>query len=174
MLVECYRILHPAGWLILWFSASQNYELVYRVALDVGFTGRQLPAIWVKGQSGRIMNPQYHLAPQWEPFYYLRKGPEAVLQRQGRGDTFPAVTVHSGVRIHPAERPIELMESILATFGRPGDRVLVPFLGSGNTLLAAANLKMPAWGYDLSETYKALFAKRVMEWSYPYRTPIGG
>ena len=40
---------------------------------------------------------------------------------------------------------------------------MVPFLGSGNTLLAASNLGNTCFGYDLSEEYKNSYLKRVME-----------
>ena len=71
---------------------------------------------------------------------------------------FKHATVRGG---HPTERPIELIQEILATFGVPGSRVLVPFLGSGNTLLAAANLKMSAVGYEIAEENRAAFVLNV-------------
>jgi DNA modification methylase len=40
---------------------------------------------------------------------------------------------------------------------------MVPFLGSGNTLLATSNLGMSAFGYDLSEEYKNAYIVRVNE-----------
>jgi DNA modification methylase len=46
-------------------------------------------------------------------------------------------------------------------FGWSGARVFVPFLGSGNTILSAANLGMQAFGCDLSQGYKDSFAVRV-------------
>jgi DNA modification methylase len=38
---------------------------------------------------------------------------------------------------------------------------MVPFLGSGNTLLAAAREGMHGHGYDLSKTYKENFLIRA-------------
>jgi DNA modification methylase len=69
--------------------------------------------------------------------------------------------VFSANKVHPTERPIELMQDILQTFGHMGANVLVPFLGSGNTLLAAANLNMKAFGFDLSPEYKSEYILKV-------------
>ena len=56
-----------------------------------------------------------------------------------------------------------MLQDILSVFAWPGARVLVPFLGSGNTLLAAANLNLNGFGFDLSKTYKEGFTLRVNE-----------
>ena len=52
---------------------------------------------------------------------------------------------------------------VLDCFGYKGSTVLVPFLGSGNTLLAANNKDMNAFGYELSETYRNEFVLKVHE-----------
>ena len=66
-------------------------------------------------------------------------------------------------KVHPTERPIELMMDILYTFCSEGSSVLVPFLGSGNTLLAAANMGMHSLGYDINESYRNSFILKVMK-----------
>ena len=39
--------------------------------------------------------------------------------------------------------------------------MMVPFLGSGNTLLAASNCNMTGFGYDLGQEYKNAYLARV-------------
>ena len=56
-----------------------------------------------------------------------------------------------------------MIEDILKTFGAPEGRVMVPFLGSGNTLLSAANLSRGGVGFDLSEEYRNAYIGRVDE-----------
>ena len=73
------------------------------------------------------------------------------------------VTHPSNKKIHPTERPVEMVQEVIQTFGWEGCRVMIPFLGSGNTLLAASNLGMSAFGYDLSEEYKNAYIVRVNE-----------
>jgi len=56
-----------------------------------------------------------------------------------------------------------MIEEVIKTFNTPGGHMMVPFLGSGNTLLAASNLNSTCFGYDLSEEYKNAYLKRVLE-----------
>ena len=50
---------------------------------------------------------------------------------------------------------------ILRTFTTPGSAILSPFAGSGNCLFAAANLKMPAIGFDLDRETRDKFVVRA-------------
>lgn len=52
----------------------------------------------------------------------------------------PVVNNRKGGRIHPNQKPVELVEWFLNTFTKPGDMVLDPAAGSGTTLLAAHKL----------------------------------
>jgi DNA modification methylase len=55
------------------------------------------------------------------------------------------------------------MQKIMETFAFPNSKVLVPFAGSGVSLLAAHSLKMHPVGYDLSQQYKDSYILKVME-----------
>jgi DNA modification methylase len=94
--------------------------------------------------------PESILANNYECFFYVRKGYPSIT-RQGRANVFSYKTVPAQRKVHPTERPIELIQDILQTFCWEGARLMVPFAGSGNTLLAASNLGLTAFGYDLSE-----------------------
>jgi DNA modification methylase len=86
-----------------------------------------------------------------------------VIQRQGRANVYPYPKVVQSDKTHPTERPVELIEAILGTFVTGGSRIIVPFAGSGNTLLASSNLSLQAVGFDLTKTYKDRYVIRVAE-----------
>jgi ParB/RepB/Spo0J family partition protein len=160
---ECYRVMSENSWLICWFAIEPWFEVVYQSLSKAGFRGSRLASLWVKeSTTGQSMQPTTYLASIYEPFFYMRKG-SPIITRQGRTNVFQYKVVPSQKKIHPTERPIELMQDVLQTFGWEGCRVLVPFLGSGNTLLAASNLGMTAFGFELSEAYKNSFVLRVSE-----------
>jgi len=156
---ESHRVMKDGAWLIVWFSTHLWFEVVADAIRLAGFDFMTLPAIWTK-PAGQTQQPNLYLASTYETFFYARKG-TARINKPGRGNNFNFKPVSPSLKTHPTERPIELMQEILDTFGRPGDRVLVPFLGSGNTILAAANLHMNAFGYELTEDYKNDFVIRV-------------
>ena len=159
LLTESYRVLNNKGWLIIWFAQSPWYQTIVTCLGATGFTFRGTPAIWTK-KIGQTKRPKLHLGSAYETFIYARKD-NAEINKQGRINIFDFKPVPPALKIHPTEKPVELMQEILQTFGVAGARVLVPFLGSGNTLLAAANLRMNAFGYELSEEYKNDFTIRV-------------
>lgn len=108
------------------------------------------------------MAPNIYLANSYEMFFYGMKGNGEIVKK-GRSNIFHFSPVTPTKKIHQTERPIEMMEEILMTFVEPGSKVCVPFLGSGNTILAADNVKMTAFGWELTKEYKDGFTLRVSE-----------
>lgn len=158
---QCNRVMSENSWIICWFAYEPWFEVVYSTLRNAGFQGTRTVAVWTKDTSpGATLRPDSLLGSAHEPFFYLRKG-QPTINRQGRGNVFNYKPVTAGSKIHPTERPIELMQDILQTFGWESCRVYVPFLGSGNTLLAASNLGMSAFGTELSVEYKNAYTIRV-------------
>lgn len=164
---RAYSLLKRDGWLIVWFAPEPWFEPVHLAIQEAGFKTRRMPNIWYKGEGyGQTMQPKMYLPNSYEMFFVARKGsPE--IQRQGRSNVFQFRPVPPSNKRHPAERPIELMQEILSTYVDRGSRVCVPFLGSGVTLLAADNLNIDGWGYDLSEEYKAKYNDRLQTGGKP-------
>ncbi len=165
-LQETWRVMAENSWMIIWFAPDPWFEPIYLAMKAVGLRGKRLPAVWVKG-TGQSLNPERSLANAYEMFFYAKKG-DPKLYKAGRVNTFMYKPVYSRRKIHPTERPIEMMEDILMTFSPMNGRVLVPFAGSGNTILAAANKGMTAFGYDLSSQYRDAFVQRVFESRPPH------
>lgn len=60
------------------------------------------------------------------------------------------------------QKPVALLERVVAMFSRPGDLVLDPFLGSGTSAVAAARLGRRAVGVDASPLAVHLARKRLL------------
>lgn len=161
VLTECYRVMKPNSWILCWFAFEPWFQPVHDLLREVGFKGIRVPALWIKN-TGQTPLPVRYLGSSHEGFFYMTKG-SPKLAKMGGPNVFYADTPKPHTRIHPTERPVHLMEEILSTFIHEYSNVMVPFLGSGNTLLASNNLKHNAFGCDLSETYKDKFTKRVLD-----------
>lgn len=155
---KAFRVLKNDGWLISWLAIDPWLWSFHQHALDAGFVGTRLPAMWVKN-IGNTRTPNIHLQNRFEPILYMRKG-NAMLAKPGVGNTFVfPIPPH---KVHPTEKPIELYMDLLRTFTYPGASVLSVFTGSGNILLAANNVNMMAIGLDKDKFNKDSFTARVM------------
>ena len=63
--------------------------------------------------------------------------------------------------IHPTEKPVRLLERIMALISDEGDTVLDPFAGSASIAIAALNTGRKFIGYEIDDEYFALASKRL-------------
>lgn len=157
---QCYKLASPNSWIIMWHG-PQWYEVCITALRSAGFICHNIPAIWKKGNSpGQSQAPDTVLGSSYEVFIYGRKGsPKLFLP--GHTNIFDYPGVPPGPNRHPTERPVILIADILRTFTWPGTNVLCPFLGSGNTILAAQQLGLQCIGYDLSQEFYNEFVARL-------------
>jgi DNA modification methylase len=160
LFAQCYRVMANHSWLVCWFAPEPWFEVVYRELNNAGFSTTRMVGIWSKGTPGQNMNPSIRLANSYEMFFYAWKGQPA-LNKAGHGNDFHFSPIPAQQKTHPTERPIELMREIYDTFAFSGSRVFIPFLGSGNGIIAASQLGMSASGFELSKAYKDSFLVKV-------------
>jgi len=159
---ECERVMSTNSWMVIW-HAKEWFQQIIDTITPLGLFGSDnTMAIWYKGNVGQTNMPNLYLASSYEQLLYVRKGLPSIV-RQGRSNVFNYKPVASAKKIHPTERPVELIQDIMQTFCWDGARCMVPFLGSGNSILAASNLGMAAFGWELSKEYKDGYIMRVGE-----------
>jgi ParB/RepB/Spo0J family partition protein len=147
----------------VWWHGPSWHELVRTSLLNAGFKLDPIPGIWYKSNTGAAsMAPNTHLARNYEPFFIARKGTPQ-LRKPGRSNVFDFQGVSPTARIHATERPVTLIREILTTFTGPKHTIICPFLGSGNTIIAAYHEGMNCYGWDLSEEMKSHFLTRVQK-----------
>jgi len=66
---------------------------------------------------------------------------------------------------HPAPFPVELPYRLIQLYTYEGEVVLDPFIGSGQTALAAIKTKRHYIGYDINKDYVKLARRRIKEFS---------
>lgn len=157
---ECARVLKPTGWIICWHSPVRTVPTYVKLN-DAGFTVNPAPCIWVKNRMTRNLNPDTTLGKQYEPFFYARKS-EAKFSKRGYSNIFTAAAPTK--RVHPTQKPYLMMKRIIEVFTRPGDSMLVPFAGSGTSLLAGHANGLNVLGYDLNPQYRDSYCLRVKKY----------
>lgn len=68
-----------------------------------------------------------------------------------------------GDKFHPTQKPVDLMEYLVATHCNPGDTVLDFCMGSGSTGVACRNLGRHFVGIEQAEHYYDVARQRMME-----------
>jgi len=71
--------------------------------------------------------------------------------------------VPPGIIDHPAPFPEEIPYRLIMLYSYPGDLILDPFVGSGQTLKVARHLGRRYVGYEIIEKYVALAEQRIQE-----------
>lgn len=62
---------------------------------------------------------------------------------------------------HPTQKPLRLIERMLAVSASPGDRLLAPFCGAGTDCVAAKKMGLHYTAFDLEQEYIDLTNKRL-------------
>lgn len=76
---------------------------------------------------------------------------------------------NSNGKVHPTQKPVELMEYLIKTYTNEGDTVLDFTMGSGSTGVACVNTNRDFIGIELDEGYFTIAEKRIKEAQYQRR-----
>ena len=56
-------------------------------------------------------------------------------------------------KIHPTQKPVELLKTLISIFTDEGDVVIDPCAGSGSTLIAAERLNRKGFGFEIKKEF---------------------
>ena len=56
-------------------------------------------------------------------------------------------------KIHPTQKPVELLKTLIEIFTDPGDIVIDPVAGSGSTLVAAIATGRRSYGFEIKREF---------------------
>ncbi|EJG2003911.1 site-specific DNA-methyltransferase [Vibrio cholerae] len=142
LLREVYRVLKKNAHFYL-FCDQETMFVIKPIAEKVGFRFWK-PIIWDKVSIGM----GYHYRARHEYILFFEKG-----KRKLNDLSIPDILTHKRVyRGYPTEKPVSLLEVLVAQSSREGELVVDPFFGSGSTLVAAKNLNRRFKGNDISQS----------------------
>lgn len=150
---ECYRVLKPDTHIYVMtnFLNLQEYMSEIRKA---GFDLHNL-LIWEKNNA----TPNRWYMKNCEYIIFARKGAAKPINNCGTKTVIKINNVKN--RIHPTEKPVELMKVFVENSTNPGDTVLDPFGGSFSTVLACLETGRKALSCEIDEELFPAGAKRL-------------
>lgn len=67
-------------------------------------------------------------------------------------------------KLHPTQKPVDLLEYLIKTYSNEDDVVLDNCMGSGSTIIAAMNTSRKYIGFEKDETYFEIARARIASW----------
>lgn len=153
---------NSAGCMFL-FCAFEQIEELKHYASEYGFKNSQV-FIFYKNYSAQVLKANMRAVGNFETaiMFYRDKLPK--FRNNGRMvfTCQPWIDDRNTPKIHPTQKPVPLLESIIRTYTDIDDVVIDCCAGSGSTLLAAANLGRRAYGFELKREFVNAFNEKLL------------
>jgi len=181
--VVTFATMRVAARIINEFPKLFRYELIWKKTTPVGFLDakkkplRNHEIILVFGQKLGTYNPQF---TEGTPYTKSRSNKSNVYGKTTGvssiccdGKRYPVSVLNfahdadrhnssiNNKKRHPTQKPIVGINWLVSTYTNPGDTVLDPFMGSGTTGVACANLGRNFIGIEKEPEYFAIAEKRI-------------
>tara|TARA_R110001632_G_scaffold38408_1_gene96686 strand:- start:56 stop:826 length:771 start_codon:yes stop_codon:yes gene_type:complete len=118
--------------------------------------------------SGKILNGSKHtsehisknkIAGTYSEYNKTKVNPKTIIKVK-------SVPNCNGTKLHPTQKPVELMEYLVKTYTNESETVLDFTMGSGSTGVAAKNLNRKFVGIEMDSNYFEIAEQRIKEANY--------
>ncbi|MFE3974526.1 MULTISPECIES: DNA-methyltransferase [unclassified Peribacillus] len=151
LLQEFKRVLVPGGTMVIFYDIFKITD-ISKVADKLKLKQKRI-GIWEKTNPVPINAKVNYLSNSREYFISYTKGTKRTFNSYYDRASYEAPIVSGKVRFHPCQKPVDVLEKIIATHSNKGETVLDFFMGSGSTGQAAINLNRSFIGFELDNTY---------------------
>ena len=139
---EIYRVLKDKCNAYI-FVNDKNMQELLNVALNVGFKLSNI-LIWQKNNA----TPNRYYMKSCEFVVFLYKTNARVINNMGTKTLSLVKNISGKNKLHPTEKPIELLEQYITNSSNEGDWILDPFFGSCSTGKACQNTNRNFYGIE--------------------------
>lgn len=153
-LPEVYRVLKDDTHCYIMIN-GRNLMKLQEEAEKVGFAYQNL-LVWKKNNA----TPSQFYMNQCEFILFLKKGYSKYINNIGTKNVFEIDNI-IGKKVHPTEKPVELMQIMVENSTKENDVILDPFMGSGSTGVACKILRRDFIGCEIDKTYFDIAKKRI-------------
>lgn len=152
---RCYNILKDNTHAYFMVN-TLNMEHYLSISREVGFKLHNI-LVWEKNNC----TPSRWYMKNAEYILFLRKG-KAKPIKNGGDKTLHKFNNIIGNKLHPTEKPVELMKYYILNSSDETQLILDPFMGSGTTGVACKNTGRDFIGIELDKTYFDIAEKRIL------------
>lgn len=146
------------------FCAFDQDEMVIEYGKRYGFM-HHYPIFFIKHYSAQVLKANMRIIGATEHAIVLYRDKLPKFRNEGRMifDWFEWRRDGKDIpKIHPTQKPVNLLKRLISIFTDPGDVVIDPCAGSGSTLRAAYEMGRDAYGFEIDrEIYKKAISEMI-------------
>ena len=144
-----YKKLKPGAHIYVFFGHAWYCRLINLLRV-VGFEVDDQPLIWWKMRA-TVMPKDMHYTSSYEAILFGHKPPVKRILNKPVPNVLAYQPIAPQSRVHPLQRPHDLLKLLIENSTGVGDLVLDTFAGSASTLVSAKKLQRRAMGFELDE-----------------------
>lgn len=138
---------------LCWMFCATNHLMkgvVYDMVLSCGYFIFDSLFIWYKPTVAHSSNPYRELKKDFETALLFSKG-------RGRDLAKPMFSVYmtklQGRKLHPAQKPVDMLKAIVEVSTVPNELIIDPFMGSGSTMSACKQTNRRGIGIEQEQQW---------------------
>lgn len=147
------------------FCAPEYFNEVISILRVYGWEPAIRPLIWAKPGGGQSNMPERWPVASYEMCIYARRENTKLLY--ARPDVLHYSRVQAKDKIHPTQKPVDLLQDLITRSVHPGSVLVDPCMGSGSAIVAGLREKLICYGNEiLLSAYTAatdFISKELME-----------
>lgn len=152
------------------FCAFEQIPMVVENAKKYGFK-KYYPLIFIKNYSSQVLKANMKIvgATEYALVLYRNKLPKF---NNGKKETGKGKMIFNWFawhkddksipKIHPTQKPVNLLKQLIEIFTDKGDTVIDPVAGSGSTLRASAELGRNCYGFEIKKSFCNLAREKML------------
>lgn len=139
--------------MIVFCEFEQQFELIQK-AKQYGLN-RYINLVFRKNFSAQVLKANMRVVGNCEYGILLYRDKLPKFNNHGRMifNCFDWVKDTTTPKIHPTQKPVQLLQKLIRTFTDDDDVVIDPCAGSGSTLLAAAQSNRKSYGFEIKKSF---------------------
>lgn len=136
------------------FCAFEQMQQIIEYGKKYGFM-KSYPLVFVKNYSGQVLKANMKIvgATEYAVVLYRDKLPKFNNNNRMIFNWFKWERDTQTLKIHPTQKPVQLLKQLIEIFTDEGDVVIDPCAGSGSTLRACAEINRSCYGFEIKKDY---------------------
>ena len=136
------------------FCAFEQISMLVEAAKKYGFKN-YYPLVFIKNFSSQVLKANMKIvgATEYALVFYREKLPKFNNNGKMVFNWFKWRRDNKTEKVHPTQKPVDLLKELIEIFTNPFDVVIDPVAGSGTTLKAAAELNRSCYGFEIKKDF---------------------